>query len=38
VYFDDKIAMFRINKNRAITNLKRVGRNIDMIDEIDDVG
>ena len=38
VYFDDEIAMFRANKNRAIADLKRVGRNIDMIEEIDDAG
>jgi hypothetical protein len=37
VYFDDETGMFRASKERAITDLKRVGRNINMIEEIDDV-
>ena len=38
VYFDDEIGMFRANQKRAIADLKRVGRNIHMIEEIDDAG
>lgn len=38
VYFDDKIGMFRANKIRAVADLKRVGRNIDMLEDEDYVG
>ena len=38
VYFDDNIGMFRATEKRAIADLKRVGRNTDMIEEPDHVG
>jgi hypothetical protein len=38
VYFDDEIGMFRANEKRAIADLKRVGRNMDMVEEVDNVG
>lgn len=31
VYYDDTIGMFRANKDRAMADLRRVGRNTDMI-------
>lgn len=33
VYFDNEVGMFRANKERAIADLKRVGRNTDMIED-----
>lgn len=36
LYYDDDIGMFRANKKRAISDLKRVGRNVNMIEGIED--
>lgn len=35
LYFDEDIGMFRANKQRAISDLKRVGRNVNMIEGIE---
>jgi hypothetical protein len=36
LYYDDDIGMFRANTQRAIADLKRVGRNVNMIEEAED--
>lgn len=36
LYYDDDIGMFRANKQRAISDIKRVGRNINMIEDGED--
>ena len=36
LYYDEDIGMFRASKQRAISDLKRVGRNVNMIEGIED--
>ncbi|WP_371195973.1 type IV toxin-antitoxin system AbiEi family antitoxin [Glaciecola sp. SC05] len=36
LYYDEDIGMFRANRQRAIADLKRVGRNVNMIEEMPD--
>jgi len=37
-YFDDEVGMFRANKTLVTTDLHCVGKNRDMLEELEDVG